>query len=172
MIKRISNNITQDAAVSLLRKPYNLIFSPKEIIKVELLYMPYYVFESAIDYSNGKQEIRKVCVDCISGDYAFVKNNDLLVSSEQWQQEKTFQIDADKAMQIARKTITAAIILEKSKRTKVESINTELKFVMEYPYWCGYFQKKNKLDFEVIDAVNGVQQGAKMKPTFIKLIMQ
>ena len=44
--------------------------------------------------------------------------------------------------------------------------------MLKYPYWVGYYKRKSGIDFEVIDALNGKKQGAKMKPVFIKLIMQ
>lgn len=158
-----------DAAV-LLKKPFNIFSSKKEIIKTELVYLPYYMFESQIIFGNGKSEVKKVCIDTVSGDHAFLKNIDIKPLIEKFDTHAA--VKPEEAISIARMTIKSNLMFEKGKGKKIDSIKIKEEGMIEYPYWIGYYKRKNKIDFEVIDAINGNLQGAKMKPTFIKLIMQ
>ena len=167
---KIQTEINAAAAAVLLKKPFNIFSSKKEILKTELVYLSYYLFESEIIFGNGKSETRKICVDTVSGDHAFLKNIDIKSHFEK--PDIHASINPDKAIDIARMTIKSNLMFEKGKGKKIDSIKIKQVGMMEYPYWIGYYKKKNKIDFEAVDAVNGNLQGAKMKPTFIKLIMQ
>lgn len=166
---KLSAKINRDEAISRLKKPYNLLSSRKDIIKADLVFLPYYVFESRICFSKDKEEKRIICVDTISGDYAFFRNLDLKTK-----REKLFYIqliEPGEAINIARKTIESNLMFEKGKGRNIKSINVTDSGMIEYPYWMGYFKRKNRIDFDVVDAINGSSQGVKMKPTFIKLLM-
>ena len=166
---KIHAKIKIDDAVVLLKKPYNIFSSKKEIVKTELVYLPYYMFESQIIFSGGKTEKRSICVDTVSGDYAFLQNIDMKPDAEEY---LPALIKPYEAINIARLTIKSNLMFEKGKGKKVDSINIKEAGMIEYPYWVGYYKRKNRIDFDVVDAVNGKLQGVKMKPTFIKLIMQ
>ena len=167
---KLSVKIDQEDAISRLKKPYNMFSSEKEIIKADLVYLPYYVFESRIILGSDKVEKRIICVDTISGDYAFFEK--LEIESKRDKFLSTNKIKPGEAMNIAKLTIQSNLMFEKGKGKKIKSINIVDSGMIEYPYWVGYFKRKNKIDFDVVDAINGKSQGAKMKPTFIKLIMQ
>jgi len=51
-------------------------------------------------------------------------------------------------------------------------IDLNIEGIVNYPYWIGYYKRKDGVDFDVIDAVSGKKQGAKMKPVFIELLMR
>jgi hypothetical protein len=167
---KIPAKINSDDATLLLKKPYNIFSSKKEIIKTELVYLLYYMFESEIIFSGGKIEKRNICVDTVSGDYAFFKNIDMKYNAET--EYPSVLIKPYEARNIAELTIKSNLMFEKGKGKKIDSIKIKEAGMIEYPYRIGYYKRKNRIDFDVVDAVNGKLQGAKMKPTFIKLIMQ
>jgi hypothetical protein len=41
-----------------------------------------------------------------------------------------------------------------------------------YPFWIGYFNRKDIFDFKAVDAVSGQAQGIKMRKIFLQAFRQ
>lgn len=167
----LSPQINKSIAETILVKKENVFQLKRTLCSSELIYLPYYLFSVSITMKNGKEEKSHVCVDVITGECAHYKvasNNSLSESNN----NLIPLISGDEAKEKVRSFILNEILHKKRKRIEFLSIETELKYVLNYPYWIGYFKKGEAIDFKVIDGISGQIQGPKMKPAFIKYLMR
>ena len=167
----VEQKIDRDKAIKEIEKKENILSTRKNVENIELKYMPYYLFKIVIELKKQKSIIQHVCVDMINGEYAFVEREKLKISGNDSQVSER-NVCEEEAGIIAKQAVKSMLMMQKGKGADLLSLTLDLEGAINYPYWIGYFKRKSGVDFEVIDAVNGKKQGAKMKPVFINLIMQ
>ncbi len=162
--------INKNRAVEELVRKENLFQRKKDLCRSELIFLPYYLFAVTIHSNDGKSRLSHVCVDMINGECAYLVNNNFnnIVNVNNFIPDVTENEAGDKA----RKFIINEILYKKRKYQDCPQIEIELKNIMEYPYWIGYFKKENGYDFNIIDGVTGQRQGPKMKAVFIKYLIK
>lgn len=163
--------IEKNTAVEVLEKRENIFQRKKNICRSDLIYLPYYLFSFNIYLADGKVESSFVCVDLIGGECAYLKDRKE-IAHENKTAEFNSAITENEAAEKARKFIINEILHKKKKYLNFLTMEIKLETVFEYPYWIGYFQKKDGIDFNVIDGITGQKQGPKMKTIFIKFLMQ
>lgn len=163
--------ISKQSAIKLLEKPSILFQKKRSILHLEILSMPYYLFEADIIIKNGQNQHTTICVDGISGEYAF-RNKNLNIQELQTSDIK-FKINETKAKQIANRAVNQFIVTNMKKSILLEEVKINLIDTFSYPYWLGLYANDEKgIKFDVIDGLTGQKQGPKMIPVFIKLIIQ
>ncbi|MBU0473723.1 MAG: hypothetical protein KKF62_06125 [Bacteroidetes bacterium] len=167
---KVLAKIDSNSAVKKIEKKDNIFSSKKLVNNIELLHLSYFLFKVEIKLKS-KIIIQHICIDGLSGEYAFVQKEHLKFTNESDEHTKLILTESQ-ASKIAKSAITAMLMVQKGKGANLVSIDIKLISLIKYPYWIGYYKRKNGFDFEVVDAVNGKKQGAKMKPVFVKLIMQ
>jgi hypothetical protein len=168
----IVTKINSELAIRKIEKKDSFLSSKKVVVNIELLHLPYYFFKSEINLSKEKSIVQHICVDGLMGEFAFVERDKIEFISDRINDNTELLISELEAFSIAKNAVKSMLMVQKGKGIDLVSIGLELVGMLKYPYWVGYYQRKSGIDFEVIDAVNGKKQGAKMKPVFIKLIMQ
>lgn len=165
------NIIAKESAVKLLEKP-SLFFQKKRVIEhVEILALPYYLFKAEICIKNGKDQKTRICIDGVSGEYAFVKEN--LNISDLLETEIEFKIEQEEAEVIANRAVNQFIVTNMRKSIFLQEVKITLLDTFSYPYWVGLYRTGQKgIKFDVIDGLTGQKQGPKMSPVFLKLILQ
>lgn len=163
--------IDKGIAVEVLQKRENIFQKKKNICHSYLIYLPYYLFSFNIYLTGGKVENSFVCVDLIGGECAHLKDKTNFVQENKAAGFNSV-ISENEAEEKARKFIINEILHKKKKYLKFLTMEAKLESVLEYPYWIGYYQKKDGIDFNVIDGITGQKQGPKMKTIFIKFLMQ
>ncbi|MBI1938332.1 MAG: hypothetical protein HYS25_09405 [Ignavibacteriales bacterium] len=163
--------IKESNAVEVLKKRENIFQREKNVRRSELIYLPYYLFSFNIYLADGKVESSFVCVDLIGGECAHLRDKTNIVQGNKTAEFNNV-ITENEAAERARKFIINEILHKKKKYLNFLTMEIKLETVLEYPYWIGYFQKKNGIDFNVIDGITGQKQGPKMKTIFIKFLMQ
>lgn len=167
---KVLANINSDSALEKIEKKDSIFSVKKSVKNIELFHLPYYLFKAKIKLKN-KIIIQHICIDGFTGEYAFVQREHLKMTNRS-DEDMTLFLTEPEASNIAKSAIGGMLMVQKGKGTNLISIDVELERLIKYPYWIGFYERKNGIDFEVVDAVNGKKQGAKMKPVFIKLIMQ
>ncbi len=165
----VSTVITKNNAEIEISKRENIFGRRKKVSNSELVYLGYYLFEIK-SLVKGKTKVGYAGVDLISGQFAIMNLQNINYESDSKECIPKKYFSKDKAEQIVRKNV----IYNSFSKPKIKSEDIKINFIgiIQYPYWIGYFKRKVGYDFDVIDAVNGKKQGAKMKSTFIKLILQ
>ncbi len=158
-------------AIKELTQKDNPFQRKKALCRSELLYLKYYIFSCKFLLANNKVEKSHVGVDVVSGECAHIKNINTNISSGQ-EIEFNQCITQALAKEKAQKFIISEILYRKKKLSLNLNIQIEFETMLEYPYWIGYFNRKNAIDFNVIDGITGQKQGSKMKAVFIKYLMQ
>jgi hypothetical protein len=152
----------------------NRIWPPrKKIIKVELIYLPLYLFTIKLEDKRGRQYNEMVSVDAIKGEFAFFRETDSEQPTNEIINNFSCKLTESAARQIASGEYQRFLLKNNLKNSNTSRIiNFSEGIRVFYPYWIGYLKRKNGYDFEVIDAVGGSKQGIKMRPVFIDLILQ
>jgi len=147
--------------------------SGKKMLKVELFYLPIYLFTINLEDKKGRQYKEMITVDGIKGEFAFFRETDSGQPTEQKINSFNSKLTEPMAREIAMAEYQRFLLKNNLKSSNSSGIIGFSQGVQAfYPYWIGYFKRGKGYDFEVIDAVGGGKQGIKMRPVFIELLLQ
>jgi hypothetical protein len=169
----IPSIIEKPEAEELLCQPDGIWLPKRKVIKVELLYLPMYLFNVKLEDRNGRKNQDIVSVDGIKGEFSFFRETDYQDQTKEKRDIFIWKLTEAMAREIAMKEyqrILLKINLRNSNTNVIISFSHGVQAY--YPYWIGYYKRRKGFDFDVIDAVGGDKQGVKMRPVFIDLILQ
>jgi len=145
--------------------------------RLEVLYLPFYLFDVLVekeekgqkDTLTSQQQVT-LSVDGLLG-HAVLYAEDALDAEKDPQTPAPtcdFAISSSDAARLALDQYKG-ILLEHGLRTRSHPHATEISEGRKiyYPFWVGYFKKKNGYDFKALDAVSGEIQGIKMRKLFM-----
>ena len=137
---------------------------------VELIYLPFYLFEVVSKNEERKHEV-KVCLVGLLGDNLFFFRENMAYKDRVDNPVCPFVLSQAQAQQKA---------VEKYKWLQLEhKLRIKQKFEISeisegkrifYPFWVAYFQKGKGYDFKIMDAVSGEVQGVRMRKVFLKAL--
>ena len=160
-------------AESLLTKAPRLLAQKKKIIKIDLLYLPFYLFTITTVTSKNESVGELICIDGVKGSFSFFKEPEYANTPVKTGFIIDPVIELEKARQLGLeeyRRVLLKISLKNRIVKEVESIQFEKKVF--YPYWVGYYYRGKSLDFETIDGLNGEKQGNKMRSIFIYALLK
>ena len=164
--------ISERKAKKIFSEKRKSLFRKKgEIVRIELINFPYYIFEIAVK-SRSEEKKSYISVDGIRGTFSFmdIKN---VIFLEKGNESFYFEIEEKEAKKIAKTEYKGEILrsgLIAKNPAELQEISKGEKIY--YPFWICYYKKKNKYNFEAIDGINGKMQGVKMNPVFIQALNQ
>ncbi len=164
--------IEEQRAHVLLSKPPRPLARSRKILKIDLYYLPNYIFKVELEDRKEKVNSMKICVDGIEGHFAYYDETDLTKEPALSGKSADFVISTDEALKLGADEFHRMVLrqsLKKRDEINIRSITFEKNVF--YPYWIGYFKRKSAYDFEAIDALSGQRQGAKMKPVIIRALL-
>jgi len=165
--------LDEEHAESLLTKAPRLLARKKTIIKIDLFYLPFYLFTITTVSSKKGSVGELICVDGVKGSFSFFKETEYANTPVKKGFVINSVIELDKARQLGLeeyRRVLLKISLKNRIAMEVESIQFEKKVF--YPYWVGYYYRGRSLDFETIDGLNGEKQGNKMRSIFIYALLK
>ena len=170
----VTSVVSRPKAEELLTKTKGLLTPRREMVKIELIYFPLYLFALKLEDKRGRHLAEKISVDGIRGEFAFIKEIDYASSPPDNKKNIfDFHLDEKEAREIADREYQRILFKDNLKtRNDVKIIEFGRGKKIYYPYWAGYFKRKNAYDFTLIDAVDGGRQGMKMRPVFMDLLLQ
>jgi len=169
----ISVIIEKHKAEEILCQTNGLWPARRKMIKVELFYLPMYIFTIQLEDKKGRHNHDLVSVDGIKGEFAFFRETDYDEETKEKTDQFSWKLTEPKAREIAMGEYQRFLLKNNLKNSNFSGIaNFSSGVQAYYPYWLGYFRRRNGYDFEAIDAVGGSKQGIKMRPVFIDLILQ
>lgn len=164
--------IEEQRAKAILSKHPRPLAKKRKIIKVELFYLPNYVFNVEIENRKAKVNLMKICVDGIEGHFAYYDETELTEKPATQGKSADFNISADEAMKLGKDEFHRMVLRQSlKKRDEITIRSITFDKIVFYPFWIGYFKRKGAYDFESIDALSGQRQGVKMKPVFIRALL-
>ncbi len=164
--------IEKPRAKELLSKPPRPLARNREILKIDLYYLPNYVFKVELEDRKARVNSMRICVDGIEGHFAYYSETKLTEEPVLQGKSADFIISADEALELGTDEFHRMVLrqsLKKRDEINIRSITFDKNVF--YPYWIGYFRRKSAYDFEAIDALSGQRQGAKMKPVIMQAIL-
>ena len=170
-MKFVQPAIAKEQAKDIFSRQRTILRKKKGIVvKIELIYLPFYVFEVSVKTSKGE---RKSCVsiDGIKGTFSFLNLKN--ATFEKNTPSFYFEIKKEEAREIARREYKGEILrsgLIAKNPAELKEISRGEK--MYYPFWICYYKKRNVFNFEAIDGISGKPQSVKMNPVFIHAFHQ
>jgi len=171
MMDGITPNIPAEPAVEILQSPPGLLKRKRQLDKIELFYLPSYIVD--IQVTSAKTTTRQsFCIDAVLGSFAFFEASTATSSlmtdfrtcpfflNENYVREKAID---EYRRHLLRTSLKMRFDFQIDKIVAIRKIY--------YPFWIGYFKRKGKINFDVIDAVGGEHQGSAMRPVFIKALL-
>ena len=162
---RVSPLLDQPAAEKKLSlRSYLPPFRRIRFAKIELEYLPHYLFEIRVEWKDA-EEAAPVAIDAVAGHYAIWRPDELSLESVQGTEFGIpFVLDRESARQKLKDQYRWVLISTGLKMRK----RFEMKEVIDgprvyYPFWVGYHKMREQWRFEVVDAVSGMRQGGKVK---------
>jgi hypothetical protein len=165
-------HIDKENATKRLQAPARPLAKRRHILKVELFYLPNFIFFLQILQKNGTLSKAKIIVDGLEGVYATYRDAPLLESPElpsRLIKSRLSIKEAEKSGLEEFRRFLLRFSLKKKSFSKIHSCKFEQEIY--YPYWVGYFNRKGAFDFDAVDGISGQRQGVKMKPVFMKAIL-
>jgi len=171
-VKLVQPIISDVEAKEIFSRKRTLLHRKKgEIVKIELIHFPYYIFEITAKSRRGEKK-SYVSVDGIRGTFSFLDFKNVIFL-EEGKKSFYFEIKEKEAKKIAKTEYKGEIL----KSGLIEKNPAELREVSKgekicYPYWVCYYKKRGKYNFQVIDGVSGMVESVKMNPVFLKAFHQ
>ena len=135
---------------------------------IELVYLPFYVFEVILSGEEGEQNVR-VSLDGLLGNTLFFVEKNLSSKENIRNLVCPFILTQPEAAEKVLKDYKGLLLeygLQARKTFTVERISEARE--MYYPFWIGYIQKGKGIDFRAIDGVTGELQGIKMRKVLLR----
>jgi len=151
--------------------------SPK---KLEIIYLPFYLFDIIVkkearekNETHSLEQKVTLSVDGLLGHSVFYAVDDLAVESNREPMVCDFSLSPSEAEKIVLSEYRV-LLLEHGLRTHSSPQAEEISGIKKifYPFWIGYFRKRNGYDFKALDAVSGEIQGIKMRKVFMRAFRQ
>ena len=160
--------------IFMIKKRRNPIsfFRRAKLKRVELFYVPLYLFEILIQSEKGVN-CTVICCDAILGETAIFKGQDHQHSEQALGKVFRPELDPEQVEEKVRK-YGHDLILDQTmgygRKGSLQDVNfTETVF---YPFWVGYFEKRGCYDFRITDGITGQLQGPKMRLLFLQFLRQ
>ena len=136
--------------------------------RIEMIRLPFFLFELSPN-DEDVDSIMTIAVDGISGEVVFFVKRGLQVESRTCDLSCPFCISMIEAKKRALESYRWLLMEHRSpNRGKLSSMRIIRDREILYPFWVGYFQRRQALDFRAIDGVSGEFQGLKMRKVFLK----
>jgi hypothetical protein len=171
-VKFVQPVISKVEAKEIFSRKRTLLRRKKgEIVRIELINFPCYIFEVTAKTKKGEKK-NYISVDGIKGSFSFF-NLENVTFSEVGNTSFDFEITNKEARKTAEDEYRGEIL----RAGLIAKTSAELKEISEgekiyYPYWVCYYKKRDKYNFQVIDGVNGRTGSVKMNPVFLKAFHQ
>ncbi len=163
--------ISKENAKIVLSKPPGVFKKKRRIEKIELFHLPSYTIDVKV-LTQNEHKTQSLCVDAVQGGFAFLQALETTKTSPKNIRTCPFFLSVKEVRERALGEYRLHLLRHGLKmRFKFEIKEIASIRPVYYPFWIGYFQRKGKIDFEVIDAVGGEHQGAAMRPVFMKALL-
>ena len=155
-----------EAAQRLSRKRW---FSRSAVrpAKVELVYLPYFLFQFQLRPPSGSKEC--LAVDAISGEVVYHAPLSFEHAPLAPSLLLPFLVEADTCQNLAIAWLRRSLMVAGLKESRTWSIQeVQCCDRMYYPYWVGYFKTRKSVRLDFIDAVSGRPQGPGVRRTILQ----
>lgn len=171
MADYISPKISCAKAQEILQSPPGLVKKKRRLEKIEIFYVPSYIVDVRVNTGNDTKT-QSFCIDAVLGSFAFFESAESTATPPSLFKTCPFFLSDhrihEKAVDEYRRYLLQSGLKMRFKCQVEKVLGSRPVY---YPFWIGYFKRRGKIDFDVIDAVAGEHQGALMRPVFIKALL-
>jgi hypothetical protein len=144
----------------------------REMKKVELVYLPYFIHRVAVSQGEEEYEI-VVCTDGIAASFSFFNPEHSTFGEVASGEIFDFIVPLEDAERACLENLRWHLVRQ-GLRLKVKASIKEIRETrrMHYPYWVAYFKGASGYQFRAADAVTGQIQGVRTRSTFLNAFSQ
>ena len=166
LITSVKPNITRDQAITKFRSRLRALKHGRLRFAVDF-YVPYRFFQTTWD-DGRSQSVAFFAADAVTGKLDLVEFNQLPADGEivnvDTQMIAEERINDEEARNLVRERIWGLTFNKKGffklSRTKVVA---ELAARLHLPYWVGVYERDGRAQIEIVDALQGRLEGAKLR---------
>ena len=137
--------------------------------KVELFYLPHYIF--AVEIATPERTVEHVAVDAITGEFSYYVEQPTQDHPDQPSEILPFEISLPVAERHALEGLKRALLQASLKRGRAFEIKRIIARQGLYlPFWVGYDLRKGRVKIAIIDAMEGRPQAGKVKQIILQAI--
>lgn len=162
MIETIEYKLNEDDAVKLFKRQLRRFKRGKFLFPTSF-FIPYYLFQVEVLH-GGKLTSQLLAVDAMGGEldlYRFEQLPTELINVETTQ-FGAVALSEKQSWGVLKEKVRRAVYLQGFFQIRDLLITGKAQQLIYLPYWVGFFQQKNQAEIEVIDALRGSFEGAKV----------
>lgn len=143
-------------------------FRKRRFEKIELVFLPHYLFKVAIDWKGGEEET-EIAVDAVHGHFAiWTSGSAELEKAEEADFDIPFLLNVKQAQECLMDQYRWVLVSTGMKLRKSFKIRNVWQGCRIYfPFWAAHYRSFSGRNFEIADAVNGMRQGGKVRDAVI-----
>ena len=165
VITSIKPNITREQAVGKFRGRFNELRHGRLRIAADF-YIPYRFFQ--LTWSDGRKTNDTIfAADAVTGKLDLIQFDQLPEESQLMSVETAMvaaeRIGEDEAYRLIRESMARSIFMKGF--FKLTTVNVEIKLAasLHTPYWVGVYERQGQARLEIINALQGRFEGAKLR---------
>jgi hypothetical protein len=165
IITSISPNITRDQAVSKFRGRFNELRHGRLRIARDF-YIPYRFFR--LTWSDGRPAATAfLAADAATGKLDLIRFNQLPEEGHRMTVDTAMvaeeRVNEEEAYRLVRESMMRSIFMKGFFKLTRVNVKIELATCLHIPYWVGVYERNDRAHLEVINALEGRFEGAKLR---------
>jgi hypothetical protein len=165
VITSVKPNITRDQAVGNFRGRFNELRHGRLRIAVDF-YVPYRFFQMTWD--NGRRKSDTIlAADAVTGNFDLVEFNQLPGAVERMTVDTRMTVEErvseEEAYRLVRERMTRLVFMKGFFKLSRVSVEINLAASLHLPYWVGVYERHGRAHLEIINALQGRFEGAKLR---------
>ena len=165
IITSIKPNITHEQAVAKFRGAFSQLRRGRLRMAADF-YVPYRFFHMTWD--NGRRKVDTIlAADAVTGKFDLIEFNQLPGDMERMSVDAQMiveeRVGEEKAYELVRERMMRLVFMKGF--FKLSGVNVEINLVasLHLPYWVGVYERQGRARLEIINALQGSFEGAKLR---------
>ena len=165
LITAVKPDITREQAVAKLRGGFSRLRHGRLRIATDF-YVPYHFFQMSWD--NGRRKADTVlAADAVTGKFDLIEFDRLPAEVERMSVDTAMfaekRINEAEAYRLVRERVMRLVFMKGF--FKLSRVNVEINLAarLHLPYWVGVYERKGRARLEIVNALQGRFEGAKLR---------
>ena len=165
LITAVKPDITREQAVAKFRGGFSQLRHGRLRITADF-YIPYRFFQISCD-QRGRATDTILAADAVTGKFDLIEFNQLPGDMERMSVDAQMiveeRVGEEKAYELVRERMMRLVFMKGF--FKLSGVNVEINLVasLHLPYWVGVYERQGRARLEIINALQGSFEGAKLR---------
>jgi len=165
IITSIKPNITREQAVAKFRGGFSQLRHGRLRMAADF-YVPYRFFHLTWDKGRSKTDTI-LAADAVTGKFDLIEFNQLPGDVERMSVDTQMvleeRVGEEKAYELIRERMTRLVFMKGFFKSSGVNVESNLVASLHLPYWVGVYERQGRAQLEIINALQGGFEGAKLR---------